>query len=91
MKLLVRSILKVKRQISIYEKKVIIEYFKIVQEALDNARQGRTAILIAHRLSTVINADVIAVVDNGVIVESGKHQDLIDKRGAYYHLIKSQL
>ncbi|CAG5103938.1 Oidioi.mRNA.OKI2018_I69.chr1.g1009.t1.cds [Oikopleura dioica] len=64
---------------------------KIVQDALDKARQGRTAILIAHRLSTVINADVIAVVDNGVIVESGKHQDLIDKRGAYYHLIKSQL
>jgi len=39
----------------------------------------------------VINADIIAVVDNGVIVESGKHQDLIDKRGAYFNLIKSQL
>jgi len=64
---------------------------KIVQDALDKARQGRTAILIAHRLSTVINADVIAVVDNGVIVESGRHQELLDKRGAYYNLIRSQL
>lgn len=64
---------------------------KIVQDALDKARKGRTCILIAHRLSTVINADIIAVVDNGVIVESGKHQDLIDKRGAYFNLIKSQL
>ncbi|CBY12477.1 unnamed protein product [Oikopleura dioica] len=64
---------------------------KIVQDALDKARQGRTAILIAHRLSTVINADVIAVVDNGVIVESGRHQELLDNRGAYYNLIRSQL
>jgi len=64
---------------------------KIVQDALDKARKGRTCILIAHRLSTVINADIIAVVDNGVIVESGKHQDLIDRRGAYFNLIKSQL
>ena len=62
-----------------------------MQDALDKARQGRTAILIAHRLSTVINADVIAVVDNGVIVESGRHQELLDKRGAYYNLIRSQL
>ncbi|CBY12271.1 unnamed protein product [Oikopleura dioica] len=64
---------------------------KIVQDALDKARQGRTAILIAHRLSTVINADVITVVDNGVIVESGRHQELLDNRGAYYNLIRSQL
>lgn len=64
---------------------------KIVQDALDKAQQGRTAILIAHRLSTVINADVIAVVDNGIIVECGKHQDLLDMKGAYYNLIRSQL
>ena len=69
----------------------LFNFFQIVQDALDKARKGRTCILIAHRLSTVINADIIAVVDNGVIVESGKHQDLIDKRGAYFNLIKSQL
>ena len=49
----------------------------IVQDALNKASQGRTVILIAHRLSTVINADKIAVVDNGQIIEIGKHDDLI--------------
>merc|ERR1719511_408151 len=63
---------------------------KIVQDALDKARQGRTCILIAHRLSTVINADKIAVVDNGQVVEVGTHKDLIAKKGAYYSLINSQ-
>ncbi|VDP04802.1 unnamed protein product [Heligmosomoides polygyrus] len=46
-------------------------FFQIVQEALDRAREGRTCIVIAHRLSTVVNADCIAVVKNGVIVEQG--------------------
>ena len=44
---------------------------KIVQEALDRAREGRTCIIIAHRLSTVVNADCIAVCNNGVVVEKG--------------------
>jgi len=65
--------------------------FKIVQDALDKARQGRTCILIAHRLSTVINADKIAVVDNGEIVEIGTHEELLKQQGAYYSLINSQL
>ena len=65
--------------------------FKIVQDALDKARQGRTCILIAHRLSTVINADKIAVVDNGEIVELGTHEELLKQQGAYYSLINSQL
>ena len=64
---------------------------KIVQDALDKARQGRTCILIAHRLSTVINADKIAVVDNGEIVEIGTHEELLKQQGAYYSLINSQL
>jgi len=64
---------------------------RIVQDALDKARQGRTCILIAHRLSTVINADKIAVVDNGEIVELGTHEELLKQQGAYYSLINSQL
>jgi len=64
---------------------------KIVQDALDRARKGRTCILIAHRLSTVINADKIAVVDNGIITEVGTHDELIKRGGAYYSLINSQL
>ena len=65
--------------------------FQIVQDALDKARKGRTCILIAHRLSTVINADKIAVVDNGVITEVGTHEELLKRGGAYYSLINSQL
>lgn len=45
---------------------------KVVQEALDRAREGRTCIVIAHRLNTVMNADCIAVVSNGTIIEKGK-------------------
>ena len=55
-----------------------------MQEALDKAREGRTSIIIAHRLSTVKNADMIAVVDNGQVVETGTHDELLKKRGAYY-------
>ena len=62
-----------------------------MQDALDKARKGRTCILIAHRLSTVINADKIAVVDNGEIVEIGTHEELLKQQGAYYSLINSQL
>ena len=69
----------------------VLSLFKIVQDALDKARQGRTCILIAHRLSTVINADKIAVVDNGEIVEIGTHEELLKQQGAYYSLINSQL
>merc|ERR1719192_472478 len=64
---------------------------KIVQDALNKASEGRTVILIAHRLSTVINADKIAVVDNGQIIEIGKHDELIQKKGAYFSLVNSQL
>uniref|UniRef100_A0A672QJT4 ATP-binding cassette sub-family B member 5 n=1 Tax=Sinocyclocheilus grahami TaxID=75366 RepID=A0A672QJT4_SINGR len=64
---------------------------KIVQDALDKAREGRTCIIIAHRLSTIQNADRIAVVQNGVVIEQGTHQQLLSKQGAYYTLVTSQM
>ncbi|XP_053569971.1 ATP-dependent translocase ABCB1 [Bombina bombina] len=64
---------------------------KVVQEALDKARQGRTCIVIAHRLSTIQNADRIAVIQNGQIVEQGTHQQLLQMKGVYYNLVTIQL
>jgi len=64
--------------------------FKVVQEALDEARKGRTCIVIAHRLSTIQSADSIAVVHNGRIVEQGNHEELKAKKGYYYELIRRQ-
>ena len=64
---------------------------KIVQEALDKAREGRTSIVIAHRLSTIYNSDCIAVIHNGEVLESGTHAELMAKRGAYYLLNTVQL
>jgi subfamily B ATP-binding cassette protein MsbA len=57
---------------------------KIVQDALYNLMQNRTSVVIAHRLSTVKNADVIIVLDKGKIVESGKHEELMLKENGYY-------
>ncbi|KAM5255812.1 ATP-dependent translocase ABCB1 [Ctenodactylus gundi] len=62
----------------------------VVQAALDKAREGRTTIVIAHRLSTVRNADVIAGFDNGVIVEKGSHDELMKEKGVYYKLVMMQ-
>ncbi len=64
---------------------------KIVQDALDRAQQNRTSITIAHRLSTIQNADVICVLHNGIIVESGTHQELLALRGRYYRLALGKL
>ena len=58
----------------------------LVQQGMDNLMQGRTVFVIAHRLSTVRNADVIMVLDQGEIIERGTHQELIDKQGVYYQL-----
>ena len=58
---------------------------------MNKAQEGRTCILIAHRLSTVINADKIAVIDNGTVSEIGTHKELLKKKGAYYSLVNSQL
>ncbi|KAM6201356.1 phosphatidylcholine translocator ABCB4 isoform 2-T2 [Rhynchocyon petersi] len=61
-----------------------------VQAALDKAREGRTTIVIAHRLSTVRNADVIAGLEDGVIVEQGSHNELMKKEGVYFKLVTMQ-
>ncbi|XP_075443283.1 ATP-binding cassette sub-family B member 5 isoform X2 [Ascaphus truei] len=63
---------------------------KVVQQALDQARRGRTCIVIAHRLSTVQNADMIVVMKNGKIIEHGSHQQLLSNRGAYFNLVNAQ-
>ncbi|XP_060945264.1 bile salt export pump [Limanda limanda] len=60
---------------------------KIVQSALDEARKGRTCIVIAHKLSTIQSADAIAVMSQGVIIELGTHDELMAMRGAYHKLV----
>jgi subfamily B ATP-binding cassette protein MsbA len=59
---------------------------KLVQEAIETLMKNRTVILIAHRLSTVKNADQIIVIDQGTVVDRGKHQELLDKNGVYAKL-----
>ena len=58
----------------------------IVQEGMDKLMEGRTVFVIAHRLSTVMNSDVIMVLDHGRIIERGSHEKLISERGTYYRL-----
>ena len=62
-----------------------------VQEALDRAREGRTTIVIAHRLSTIQNADIIASVEDGRVVETGSHSELMTNKGLYYDLVTAQV
>ncbi|MCG3217754.1 MAG: ABC transporter ATP-binding protein [Candidatus Heimdallarchaeota archaeon] len=62
-----------------------------IQKAIKLLLKGRTSFIIAHRLSTIRNADNIAVIDAGKIVETGTHEELFDKKGAYYNLVKSQI
>ncbi|XP_014662073.1 PREDICTED: multidrug resistance protein 1-like [Priapulus caudatus] len=61
-----------------------------VQAALDKARQGRTTIIIAHRLSTIKTADMIVVVQEGQVGESGRHLELMEREGLYYELVMAQ-
>jgi ATP-binding cassette, subfamily B (MDR/TAP), member 1 len=62
----------------------------IVQAALDKARMGRTTLVVAHRLSTIRNADIIFAFQNGVISESGTHEELMQLKGIYYNLVITQ-
>ncbi len=61
-----------------------------IQAALEEVMRNRTTLVIAHRLSTIENADVILVMENGRIVESGRHQELLDKQGSYASLYNAQ-
>lgn len=62
---------------------------KVVQEALDEAAKGRTCIVIAHRLKTIVKAHRIVVIDKGQNVEEGTHEELIERRGHYWKLYNS--
>lgn len=64
---------------------------RAIVENLDKFYNGRTVVVVAHRLSTVKNADQIIVLDKGKVVETGNHSSLIEKRGTYYNLVKNQL
>lgn len=62
-----------------------------MQQALDKAMEGRTAIVVAHRLSTVRGADRICVMDGGMLAEEGTHRQLLVKNGSYHNLVNAQL
>ena len=63
---------------------------ELVQKAMDKLTEGRTSFIIAHRLSTIKNADLILVMRDGNIVETGNHDELIEKNGFYAELYNSQ-
>lgn len=64
---------------------------RVIMHNLETFLQNRTAVIIAHRLSTVRNADQIVVIEKGTIVETGTHYSLLERRGSYFHLVKNQL
>ncbi|MBA4411607.1 MAG: ABC transporter ATP-binding protein [Odoribacter sp.] len=64
---------------------------RVIMENLDQFFKGRTVVVVAHRLSTVKKADQIVVLEKGEVVEKGTHQELVEKRGAYFYLVKDQL
>lgn len=61
-----------------------------IQEAFNTLMEGRTSFIVAHRLSTIENADIILVMKDGSVIETGNHQDLLEKKGFYYNLYNSQ-
>lgn len=63
---------------------------KLIQKAMDKMMIGKTSFIIAHRLSTIRNADKIIVIENGKIIEQGTHDELLAKKGYYYHTLNSQ-
>ena len=63
---------------------------ELIQDALINLMKGRTTIAVAHRLSTIQNADKIILIHRGRIREMGNHQELLSKRGLYYNLYRLQ-
>jgi len=68
-----------------------VESERVVQQALDRLMKNRTTVMVAHRLSTIKNADQISVLQDGKIIDQGTHSTLIENRnGAYYRLINIQ-
>ncbi|MFB1035517.1 MAG: ATP-binding cassette domain-containing protein, partial [Sinobacterium sp.] len=63
---------------------------RLIQDALDNLQQNRTSIVVAHRLSTIENADMILVIEAGEIIEQGNHQSLLAQNGIYSQLYNMQ-
>jgi len=63
---------------------------KVVQQALDSVMKGRTTIVVAHRLSTIRYADIIAVIEEGQVAEMGKHEELMELNGIYRSLVERQ-
>ena len=63
---------------------------RLIQDAIEKVMAGRTSFIIAHRLSTIRRADVILVVHDGKIIESGTHRSLMEAKGAYYQLYTRQ-
>ena len=64
---------------------------KMIMENMDKFSKGKTVVVVAHRLSTVKNADQIVVLEAGEIVEHGNHEELISIKGKYFELVKNQL
>jgi ATP-binding cassette subfamily B protein len=62
-----------------------------IMASMDDILAGRTAVIIAHRLSTIMRADKIVVLYEGKIVEQGRHDELVERRGMYYELVHKQL
>ena len=62
----------------------------LVQQAFDTLMEGRTSLVVAHRLSTIVNADLICVMKDGKIIESGRHEQLLSRNGFYADLFNSQ-
>ena len=62
----------------------------LIQKAMDKLMRDRTCFVIAHRLSTIVDADLILVLRDGQIVETGRHEELLARRGFYYELYSSQ-
>ena len=62
----------------------------LIQKAMDKLMKGKTCFVIAHRLSTIVDSDLILVINNGEIVETGRHEELLAKKGFYYQIYTSQ-